>query len=52
MGSGDKFKIDWIDGHHGFGLGIWIDKFPHQVSINITIIKLRIYIGLGKGYDE
>lgn len=52
MGSGEKFKCEWLGGHHGVGLGIWIDTFPHQLSINITLIKLRIYIGFGKGYDE
>jgi hypothetical protein len=49
MGSGDKFSIGW---NRGFGIGFHVDKFPHQLSINIQLIKISIYIGFGKGYDE
>ena len=49
MGSGSKFSIDWIQ---GFGLGLYVSRFPHQLSINISLIKVGIYIGFGKGYDE
>lgn len=49
MGSGDKFSIHWMQ---GIGFGFHIDRFPHQVSININLIKVSIYIGFGKGYDE
>lgn len=49
MGSGPKFSIDWCN---GVGLGFYIDRWPHQLSINITLIKFNIYIGFGKGYDE
>lgn len=49
MGSGPKFSIDWSD---VVGLGFYIDRWPHQLSINITLIKVHIYIGFGKGYDE
>jgi hypothetical protein len=51
MGSGDKFKIGWMHGF-GFGLGVHVDRFPHQLSINIILLKVSIYIGFGKGYDE
>jgi hypothetical protein len=49
MGSGDKFSVSVTD---GFGLGIYIDRFPHSLSIQINLIKISIYIGFGKGYDE
>jgi hypothetical protein len=50
MGSGDKFSIEWMK--EGFGLGVYFSQFPHTVSVNITLIKLRIYLGFGRGYDE
>jgi hypothetical protein len=49
MGSGDKFSIGITE---GWGLGIFFNTFPHQLSIHISLIKIDIYIGLGKGYDE
>lgn len=49
MGSGDKFSVSMIQ---GFGLGVYITRFPHQLSININLFVINIYIGLGKGYDE
>jgi hypothetical protein len=49
MGSGDKFSISWVQ---GIGLGVHVSTFPHQVSINITLLKANIYLGFGKGYDE
>lgn len=49
MGSGPRFEIKPM---HGFGVGIYFDKFPHALSININLIKITIYIGFGKGYDE
>lgn len=49
MGSPNKFSISWMK---GIGLGIHIDDFPHEISINIWLIKVHVYIGFGKGYDE
>lgn len=49
MGSGPRFKITMLE---GFGIGIYVNGFPHTVSININLIKINIYIGFGKGYDE
>jgi hypothetical protein len=49
MGSGPRFQFNVID---GFGLGFYVSRFPHSLSINITLIKFGIYIGFGKGYDE
>jgi len=49
MGSGPRFEIAPLD---GFSLGIYASRFPHSISINISLIKINIYIGFGKGYDE
>jgi hypothetical protein len=49
MGSGDKFKISIFK---GFGLAIFVDTFPHALSINLIIGWFSIYMGFGKGYDE
>lgn len=49
MGSGPRFSISSLD---GFGLGIYVSRFPHTVSISINVIVINIYIGFGKGYDE
>jgi hypothetical protein len=49
MGAGPKFQINMI---HGVSLGIYIDTFPHKLSITISLIKWNIYFGFGKGYDE
>jgi hypothetical protein len=50
MGSGPRFEINKLNDQVGFG--IYISKFPHQLSINISLILFNIYIGFGKGYDE
>jgi hypothetical protein len=50
MGSGSRFQIDFMHGQ--VGLGLFISRFPHQLSIDIGLICFRIYIGFGKGYDE
>lgn len=50
MGSGPRFEIGTVDS--GFGLGIYVSRFPHSLSINITLFIINIYVGFGKGYDE
>jgi len=51
MGSGDKFRIRWT--HRIWSLGISaMTQGEHDVSIHINLIKIEIYIGFGKGYDE
>jgi hypothetical protein len=49
MGSGDKFSIGIVK---GFGLAIFVDKFPHTLSITLIVGWFQIYMGFGKGYDE
>lgn len=49
MGAGDKFQWNIIK---GFGLSIYVDRFPHDLSITLLIGCISIYLGFGKGYDE
>lgn len=49
MGSGSKFRIGFVP---VVGLGFSINRFPHTISINITLICFQLYLGIGKGYDE
>lgn len=49
MGSGEKFQINMIK---GLGLAVYVNTFPHALSINVTLLCFSIYIGFGKGYDE
>ena len=49
MGSGSRFSISATN---GFAVGIYISRFPHSLSICISLIIINIYIGFGKGYDE
>jgi hypothetical protein len=52
MGSGEKFRIDWLHPNVvSIGFGV-IRNGEHEWSINIDLIKVGIYIGIGKGYDE
>lgn len=49
MGSGDRFSFGVTK---GFGLAIYVDKFPHEYCATILIGCFLIYLGFGKGYDE
>jgi len=49
MGSGDKFEVSFVP---GFGLAVYVSKFPHALSINVLIGCFNVYLGFGKGYDE
>lgn len=49
MGSGPRFKITALE---GFGIGLYVNRFPHALSINVNLLVINIYIGFGKGYDE
>ena len=49
MGAGDKFQMRIVK---GFGLSIFVDRFPHELSISLLIGCVSIYMGFGKGYDE
>lgn len=52
MGSGDKFRIAWMDSRI-FALGVSVGRMcEHEWSIHIDLIKVSIYIGFGKGYEE
>jgi hypothetical protein len=49
MGSGSRLDFGFVK---GFGLAVYVDRFPHALSINLLIGCINIYIGFGKGYDE
>lgn len=49
MGAGSKFDFNIVN---GLGLAIYVDRFPHQLSITLMIGCFHIYLGFGKGYDE
>lgn len=52
MGSGDKLRLSWMSSNViALGFGI-IRNGEHELSIHIDLIKVQIYIGFGKGYDE
>ena len=49
MGSGSRF---FVSATKGVYVGIYISRFPHSLSICISLILINIYIGFGKGYDD
>lgn len=49
MGSGTRFQISFLP---GLCIGITVQRFPHDWSINVLLPFVSIYIGIGKGYDE
>ena len=52
MGSGEKFRLKWISESY-VSLGLFIGRrCEHEWSIHIDLIKVSIYIGIGKGYEE
>lgn len=52
MGSGEKFRVSVMP-WQVWSLGIAVAQFSeHRVSISIDLVKISIYIGFGKGYDE
>lgn len=53
MGSGKRFRITWWGSYPVVALGIAVAlRSEHKVSIHIDLLKTRIYIGFGKGYEE
>lgn len=52
MGSGSKFRLNWL-GSNFVSLGIFVGRrCEHEWSIKIDLVKFGIYIGFGKGYEE
>ena len=49
MGAGDKFRFDVTP---TFGLGFYVSRFPHQLSLGVHVLWFSVYLGFGKGYDE
>ncbi len=51
MGSGDK--ITWGKlATPTIGLGLYIGRFPFNLTIGVTFIFWFVQLGFGKGYDE
>lgn len=51
MGSGSKFRIEWLE--RVVSLGITVGRMcEHEWSIHVCLIKIQFYIGIGKGYEE
>jgi len=49
MGSGSRLQFHFLP---GICFGVTVSRFPHNVSINLMILCVGVYIGIGKGYDE
>ena len=50
MGSGKKFRF--TQDFSSFAIGFAIQRWPHTVSLLISVFFWDVYIGFGKGYDE
>jgi hypothetical protein len=52
MGSGEKFRVRW-ESFPIYSIGATLAfRSEHEVSICFNFIKLSVYIGIGKGYEE
>ena len=52
MGSGKKFRMSW-QSFPVWAVGIAVAlRSEHEISIHIDLVKVRIYIGFGRGYEE
>lgn len=52
MGSGDKFRFSWMpEGYVSLGMAVGRMK-EHEWSIHVDLILWKIYIGIGRGYEE
>ena len=51
MGSGKKFRVSYMRGFVSLGISI-VPNSEHALSIHIELIKVGIYLGFGKGYNE
>ena len=45
-----RFKIKWDRDTWSLGITL-IPDFPHKLSFYINLIKIEVYIGLGKAHD-
>jgi len=52
MGSGKKFRVSW-ETFPVWAVGVSLAfRSEHEISIHIELVKVRIYIGFGRGYEE
>jgi hypothetical protein len=49
MGSGNRFRFTR---HMGFGIGVYLSRFPFNPTIIVSLGLWDIQVGLGKAYDE
>jgi hypothetical protein len=49
MGSGDRFTLSRSE---GFGLGLFVCRFPFALTINVSFLLWHLSAGFGKGYDQ
>lgn len=51
MGSGPRFCINKLRDYWSLGF-TFVPGHPHEYSFYLDLIKIQIYVGIGKGYDE
>lgn len=52
MGSGDKFRIETPPSNY-WSLGFsYVHNGEHEHSFHLDLIWIRLYVGIGKGYDQ
>ncbi len=52
MGSGKRFRVKW-EQYPSYAIGASLTfNSEHKVSIHLNFVKICVYIGFGKGYDE
>ena len=49
MGSGDRFSFGRAD---GFGIGIYVSRFPFSVTIGMQFAVWNLTLGFGRAYDD
>jgi hypothetical protein len=48
MGSGERIKFFRTD---GFGVAIFLSRFPFDLTIAISVMFWTLSIGIGRAYD-
>lgn len=49
MGPGSRFKLRRTQ---GFGLGVFVCRFPFSWTIKVGLLVWYVEVGFGKGYDQ
>ena len=48
MGSGDRIKLYRAG---SFGFGVYVDRFPFALTLNLHILLWGASFGIGRAYD-